>query len=224
MAVQTKIKLVQCWDDGVLDDIRLIDIFRKHRAAASFNLNLGNHRHERYCSPKKFKGTKEVFKLALPELKEVYAGFTVANHTLRHPHLTQIPIDEARREIEEGRDALEQHFGYRIEGFAYPYGDHNPEVRDLVRSAGHLYARPVTSTRSVFPPEDAMDFRPSCHFLAENFWQEFDSARLTQNVFYFWGHSYELVTEEDWRAFDEKIERLSENGEWVSLPSLFRKT
>ena len=223
MAVNPKVKLVQCWDDGVLDDIRLIEILRKHGAAASFNLNLGLHREERYCGGK-FKGTKEVFKLALPELKEVYEGFTAANHTLRHPHLTKIPIEEAQREILDGRDALEQLFGYPIDGFAYPYGDQNTEIRELVRSAGHLYARSVSGTQTVFPPEEPMDFKPSCHFLTENFWQEFESVRDGRGVFYFWGHSYEIVTEEDWRAFDEKIARLSEAGEWVSLPSLFRET
>ena len=31
-------KIVQCWDDGVLDDIRLIEILRHHDAKASFNL------------------------------------------------------------------------------------------------------------------------------------------------------------------------------------------
>jgi peptidoglycan/xylan/chitin deacetylase (PgdA/CDA1 family) len=205
--------LVQCWDDGVLDDIRLIEILRKHGATATFNLNLGLHRQERYCGGK-FKDTKEVFKLALPELKEVYEGFTVANHTLRHPHLTKIPIEEARREILDGRDALEQLFGYRIDGFAYPYGDQNSEIRELVRSAG---------TRTVFPPEEPMDFKPSCHFLTNNFCQEFESVRDNRGVFYFWGHSYEIVTEEDWREFDEKIARLSGEGEWVSLPSLFRE-
>jgi peptidoglycan/xylan/chitin deacetylase (PgdA/CDA1 family) len=224
MATHAKIKLVQCWDDGVLDDIPLVEILRKHRAAASFNLNLGLHRHERYCGPKKFKDVKDVYKLALPELKEVYEGFTVANHTLRHPFLTRIPIEQARQEIEEGRDALEELFGYRVDGFAYPYGDQNAEIRDLVRSAGHVYARAVTTTRSVFPPEDPMDFKPSCHFLAGNFWDEFEAARASHGVFYFWGHSYEIVTEEDWRAFDEKIERLSAEGEWISLPSLFGKT
>ena len=94
----------------------------------------------------------------------------------------------------------------------------------MVRSEGHLYARSTVSTRDVFPPDDPMNFKASCHFLAENFWQEFDAVCASRGVFYFWGHSYELVTEEDWRAFDEKIERLGNAGEWVSLPSLFRKT
>ncbi len=67
-----------------------------------------------------------------------------------------------------------------------------------------------------------MNFKPSCHFLAENFWQEFEHARLNRTVFYFWGHSCEIHTEEDWFAFERKIERLSQEGEWISLPSLFQ--
>jgi peptidoglycan/xylan/chitin deacetylase (PgdA/CDA1 family) len=215
-----KIKLVQCWDDGVTDDIRLVKILRKHGAKASFNLNAGRHRAERH-GDWKYKGIKEVFTLAMPELKDLYEGFTVANHSLTHPHLTKLSLDEARREIVEGREALEQIFGYPIEGFVYPYGDQNAEVRNLVREAGHLYARAVESTRSVFPPADAMDFRASCHFLAPNFWEEFEAARAN-GVFYLWGHSYELMTEDDWIAFDDKIRRLGEQGEWVTLPSLFK--
>jgi hypothetical protein len=46
-------------------------------------------------------------------------------------------------------------------------------------------------------------------------------VRANQPVFYFWGHSYELV-KEDWSAFNDKIARLSEQGEWVTLPSFFK--
>jgi peptidoglycan/xylan/chitin deacetylase (PgdA/CDA1 family) len=215
-----KVKLAQCWDDGPLDDIRLCEILRKYKAMASFNLNPGLLRKERYCGGN-YRG-KEVWKVALPEVKDVYEGFLVANHTFNHPHLTQIPPDHALREITEGRDALEQLLGYPIEGFAYPYGDQNADVRELVEAAGHVYARVCDNTRHVLPIEDAMDFKPSCHFLAENFWEKFDHASQTQNVFYFWGHSYEIQTEDHWIAFEEKIKRLGDVGEWVSLPSLFQ--
>jgi len=219
MTAVPKVKIAQCWDDGVLDDIRLTDILRKYQATASFNLNAGLHLDKRHCTGK--HKNKEVFRLAAGELKTVYEGFTVANHTLSHPALTKLPIEQARLEIENGRHALEQLFGYPVEGFAYPFGDQNSEIHRLVRSAGHLYARGVTNTRSVFPPEDSMDFRPSCHFLAQNFWEEFEFARSSGAVFYFWGHSYELLTEQDWHAFDEKIRLLGEQGEWIGLPSLF---
>ena len=37
------IKIVQCWDDGVVDDIRMCELLRQKDAKASFNLNAGLH-------------------------------------------------------------------------------------------------------------------------------------------------------------------------------------
>jgi peptidoglycan/xylan/chitin deacetylase (PgdA/CDA1 family) len=221
MSSSSKVRLVQCWDDGVTDDIRLADILRRHHATASFNLNLALHPKERPTEGWKHKD-KEVRRLARPELTRVYDGFLVANHTATHPHLTRIPPAQARQEIIDGRRELEQLFGYSVEGFAYPYGDHNEAVHEMVREAGHLYARVCENTPSVFPQANPMDFKSSCHFLDPDFWARFDAARASGGVFYFWGHSYEIMTEDDWRDFDEKIERLGTQGEWVTLPSLFQ--
>ena len=44
MTDTTPIRVAQCWDDGVTDDIRLIEILRKHGAKASFNLNPALHK------------------------------------------------------------------------------------------------------------------------------------------------------------------------------------
>src|SRR4051812_27602133 len=94
-------KIVQCWDDGVTDDIQLIEILRRHGARASFNLNFGLHGAKR-VEGWKFRD-KDVQRLALPELRSVYEGFTIANHTLNHPVLPGMALDEARREIMQGR-------------------------------------------------------------------------------------------------------------------------
>ncbi len=37
------LRVVQCWDDGDLGDIRLCEILRKYGAKASFNLNPAHH-------------------------------------------------------------------------------------------------------------------------------------------------------------------------------------
>ena len=39
--------IVQCWDDGVSNDVRLAEIFRLHKAKATFNLNAGRHEAQR---------------------------------------------------------------------------------------------------------------------------------------------------------------------------------
>lgn len=215
-------KVAQCWDDGVSDDIRVIEILRKNQAKASFNLNLALHTRQR-TSEWKYKDIKKVWKLAIGELVEVYEGFSIANHTATHPHLTRIPIKDALRDIREGRDALEQHFGRAVTGFAYPFGEYNSAVVEAVRGTGHTYARTIGCSLRVIPPKDPMVFHPSCHFLDPNFWTEFERVKSDDGVFYFWGHSYELITNEDWRDFDAKISRIASDRSvsWVELPDLF---
>lgn len=214
-------KLAQCWDDGVNDDVRLTEILRKYHAKGSFNLNMETHKDARSGGGWKYKDVKEVFRLSLGELKEVYDGFLVANHTLTHPWLTKISIEEARRDIFEGRDRLEQHFGYAIKGFAYPFGNYNEAVAELVREAGHVYGRTTINVAEIFPVENPQAFHPNCHFLDPAFWEKFEHVKAGNGTFYFWGHSYEIITEADWQDFDAKIARLSKEGEWVNLPDLF---
>ena len=217
-------KIAQCWDDGVVDDIRVIEILRRHGAKASFNLNFGCHRGNRYAGWK-FKDVKDVWKLALPELRDVYDGFLVANHSMTHPWLDRIPVEQAHREILEGKEALEQHFGYAIKGFAYPFGSHNAAVEQILRETGHLYARTTGVVDQAFPPENPMAFHPNCHFLDPHFWEKFERAKANDDVFYFMGHSYQLVTEAHWQAFERQIARLAEEPvTWVDLPDLFEKT
>jgi peptidoglycan/xylan/chitin deacetylase (PgdA/CDA1 family) len=215
-------KIVQCWDDGVVDDIRLIEILRRHDAKASFNLNYGLHSATRSAGWN-FRGVKEVQRLALPELLEVYAGFTIANHTTTHPHLSQISEADARHELAEGRAALEDHFGVDVTGLAYPFGSYNERVEELVQETGHVYARTCFNATPCFPPQSPMAFHADCHFLSPDFWVKFELALQQSEVFYFWGHSYELVTEPDWMAFEAQIEKLcaQEGAVWADLPELF---
>ena len=68
------------------------------------------------------------------------AGHEIGAHTMTHPFLTRLPLDEARTEIRDSKHALEDRFGVAVRHFAYPYGDWNPAVRDLVREAGFASA------------------------------------------------------------------------------------
>ncbi len=227
MQMETKkVRLVQCWDDGIVDDIRLTEILRKYDAKASFNLNFDLHRAQRY------EGWKckdhDVQRLALPELRDVYEGFIIANHSATHPHLADIPPAHAFRDILDGKNSLEQHFGCSVTGFAYPFGSQNDEVAEMLRETGHVYGRVVERTDRVFPVADPMVLRANCHFLDTDFWPKFESVASdeTADVFYFWGHSYENVDEQAWEEFDKQIERLSEHPRtvWADLPSLFETT
>lgn len=219
-------KIVQCWDDGVLDDIRLIEILRRHGAKASFNLNLGTQPPQRKASWK-FREVKDVWKLGKDELREVYKGFTIANHSARHLRLTEVSREAAVEDVRVGRELLEQHFGCAVTGFAYPCGLFNPEVEAIIAETGHIYARTTKNVACAFPPERPMAFHANCHFAAADFWDRFAVAKAEKHpVFYFWGHSYEMIEDAQWDAMDAKIARLSADPdcEWADLPELFAGT
>lgn len=216
-----KMTVVQCWDDGVTTDIRLLEILRKHHAGATFNLNAGLTD----AAGKggwTFKGT-QVERLGWDGMKELYQGFTIANHSLTHPRLEQLSPDAALKDIVEGRDRLQQFFGQPVMGFAYPFGTYNEGVMAAVRKAGHIYARTTRYADNIFPPENAMAFHSNCHFLAPDFFDRYERAKK-HGLFYFWGHSYEMITEEMWAGFEETIKRISADPEsrWGDVAEVFK--
>ena len=217
------IKIVQCWDDGVEDDIRLCELLRKAGARASFNINPGLHGAQR-SEPWRYNEIKAVSRLAKGELTQVYQGFTIANHSVSHQFPARIPIEKWRTEVFDGRKQLQDIFQQEILGFAYPFGETNPEVAGVVREAGHVYARTVENATPCFPPADPMFFAADCHHAAPDFWERYQKAKSVGSpVFYFWGHSYEFVTEEDWAVYTNKITRINADPDavWADLPDLF---
>ena len=67
-------------------------------------------------------------------------GMSIGGHTVTHPILTTLTLDEARREIVDGRRDLEETVGDRIKTFAYPNGkplqDYDHSHVELVRELG----------------------------------------------------------------------------------------
>lgn len=68
------------------------------------------------------------------------AGMGIGAHTMTHPILASLPLDEARREISDSRDVLERIVGERIALFAYPNGkpgaDYGAQHVEMVRALG----------------------------------------------------------------------------------------
>jgi peptidoglycan/xylan/chitin deacetylase (PgdA/CDA1 family) len=60
---------------------------------------------------------------------------TLGSHSMTHPHLSQLHAEDARAEIEQSRRVLAEATSREIRLFAFPYGDHNPEVIELCQRA-----------------------------------------------------------------------------------------
>jgi len=67
-------------------------------------------------------------------------GIEFGAHTVNHPHLTQISIKEAKREIEESKKVVSEFTGLPISAFSYPSGEHNKNIKKLVKEAGFTCA------------------------------------------------------------------------------------
>ena len=70
------------------------------------------------------------------------AGWDIGSHTLNHPRLTRLSLDQAKNEIVESRRILAETVGVPPVSFAHPYGDgaDNGDIRRLIQEAGYRTA------------------------------------------------------------------------------------
>ena len=214
------VKVVQSWDDGLVSDIRLIEIFRYHQAKATFCLNPGLHHDTRSFGWR--HENSEVWRLSIHELYHVYEGFEICSHSMTHPCLTDISYDQLQWEIKASKQILEDIFHKPVHGFCYPFNAYNDFVKKIVRSSGYKWARGNQHHEDTLTPADPFEFHPSCHFLDHDFWDKYDRLKLTNGVFFFWGHSCELISEGMWHDIGEKIKGISldPDAEWFFLDEL----
>ena len=68
------------------------------------------------------------------EMKEF--GFSFGAHSLTHQNLTELPKENAFREINQSKIELEKLLGEKISSFCYPYGKVNETVKEQVKKVG----------------------------------------------------------------------------------------
>jgi peptidoglycan/xylan/chitin deacetylase (PgdA/CDA1 family) len=71
-------------------------------------------------------------------------GIEIGAHTLDHPILQSLPLNQQRSQILQSKMMLEKLLGYKVKGFAYPNGklndDYSFDTRNLVEELGFEYA------------------------------------------------------------------------------------
>ncbi len=219
-------KIMQCWDDGVQNDVRLAEMLRKHKAKATFNLNPGLHKQSERGHGWKYKPHYEVFRLSLDEMKGVYKGFCIAGHTMTHPHLTKIDDAKLWTELADCKAFIKDFFGQEECGFAYPFGGYDERVKGMIRKAGYLYARTCANVDGALPLNNPMELPSHCHFMSPDFWRKYEEVKAIDGNFYFWGHSYEMMDEQPlWDEFEGKLARIEADpkAEWIDVRDLFMK-
>lgn len=188
------------YDDGVLQDIRLIEIMNKYGIKGTFNLNS-----DRIVSD----GVVSQY-LSVEQVRELYTtnGMEVALHGLTHATLAMIPTDMCAKEVLLDRVNLEEMTDSIVRGMAYPNASFSDDVITILRQCGIVYGRTTDATYNFTIPLDWFRFNPTCHHnddklmnLARSFVEDFKYGQPA--LFYLWGHSYEFDNDNNWKRIEE---------------------
>ena len=198
--------LTLSYDDGVVQDIRLIQILDKHGIKGTFNINSGLYipedtQRERYYGRMKLSEALALYKDSPHE---------VAVHSLTHPFLEKLKMPEVLVEILEDRKNIESQYCTIARGMAYPFGSYSDMVVDALKACGICYSRTVESTEKFNFPENWLTLHPTCHHknpklmaLARRFVEEKPRYTAQNWMFYVWGHSYEFDNDANWDIIEK---------------------
>lgn len=204
------------YDDGVTQDVRLIELFNKYGMKATFNLNSELLGRENILVREGYAFFHN--KIKPEDVKHIYAGHEVAAHTLTHPMLPSVSDVEIVRQVEEDRLKLSELCGYEVVGFAYPGGgqNYNSRVAEVIKNnTGVRYCRTIVSNHSFDLQDNLYEFKPSVYHHREwdelfKLGEEFLTLKTdTPKVFYVWGHAYEFDIHNTWGKFEEFLKMMS---------------
>ena len=205
------------YDDGVMQDIRLAELFRKYGIKATFNINsdLLGRPGELVRDGVRIGHNK----VSPKDVKSIYEGHEVAAHTLTHPFLPDIKDeDEIIKQVEGDRLKLSELVSYEVVGFAYPGGgiNHEKRVADIIKSrTGVKYCRTTDANHSFDVQDELFEFNPTVYHHKEmdrmfELGEKFLSLKPDKpQVFYIWGHAYEFDIRNDWARFEEFLQMMS---------------
>lgn len=208
------------YDDGVTQDIRLIELLNKYGLKCTFNLNselLG----QSGILPREGQRISH-YKLHPEDVKSVYDGHEVAVHTLTHPDLTQSTDAEIIRQVEQDRLNLSELVGYEVVGMAYPGGGINNDERTariIKENTGVKYCRTITCSGGFAPQAQLYRFQPTAFHLDFDLLMELGQKFLamdakTPQIFYIWGHAYEMDYHPDyWIRLEEFFKLISNRSD-----------
>ncbi|MCR4632822.1 MAG: polysaccharide deacetylase family protein [Erysipelotrichaceae bacterium] len=207
------------YDDGVVQDRRLVSLFDRYGVKCTFNLGYGVLGYK--ADPRSVPGKKavDISKVEKEEVAALYKNHEVSGHSLYHSDLSALGEPYAMYEIVEDKAKLEGLVERPLQMFAYPFGTFNETTKKLLKSAGYKGARTVRSTHRFDLPQDPFELDPTCHHndeklmeLAEDFVK---MKTFKPAMFYVWGHGYEFDGDDNWDVIEKLISYIAPHGDEI---------
>lgn len=202
------------YDDGVKNDLKLLEIINRYGIKATFNLNNDKLRSDNFNAE---------------EIKKHYlsAGHEIAVHGEMHLANGNVASIDGIRDVLLCRLELEKKTGRIIKGMAYPdtgiskfaNGVSYDGVKQYLSDLGISYSRTLGGDNNNFMlPEDWYAWMPTAHHdnpQIMEYIEEFINLEMPQyharhdaRLFYMWGHSYEFDNNNNWEHLEEICQKL----------------
>lgn len=127
------------FDDGYADNLHAAEILHEHGLPATFFVATGS-----VGAASHYEWDSHLPPLAMMDWAAIRRvsklGHEIGSHTVSHPDMGVISVDDARRELIESKRILEEHTEKPVRWFAYPFGgakNFRQELLPLVRETGH---------------------------------------------------------------------------------------
>lgn len=89
-------------------------------------------------------------------------GHEIGGHTVTHPHLPELSDADITKEVTDSKKYLETLVGRSVTALAYPFGEFNSTVKNLIKSAGYTTARGVQGETLNIATTDKYNLQSPC--------------------------------------------------------------
>lgn len=208
------------YDDGVLQDVRFVELLNRYGLKGTFNLNSA-------LMKEQFQWVHEcgmrVERLPVHIVRELYHGHEIASHTAHHPYMHDLTHAQILNEMWSDRYYLEKWVGMEVCGFAVPFTYYSPLIAQCARNVGFEYTRISEETNSYVPSEDYYWWRGSkFHWdedlenFVDGFLQTDQELAMCQIV----GHSYDLDVMDMWERMERIFSKVSGDNDVLPMTHL----
>jgi peptidoglycan/xylan/chitin deacetylase (PgdA/CDA1 family) len=88
--------------------------------------------------------------LSWEHVKEMMnGGIDFGAHSVNHPILTNMPLEQAKWEIMQSMQNIEEKLGKKVDGFSYPNGDFNSAISKFIQDSGFSWAVTVSPNKLI---------------------------------------------------------------------------
>lgn len=181
-------------DDAAASDVRVAELCKKYDVECIFYWPVEYHSlaYENGYEP-----------LTFDQANQIANQFEIGSHGVTHRHLTKIPLEEAKYEIEDSKTMLEKLFPVHITKFCPPRGYTTPELTELTLK--------IYKEQRLTRGEGLVHIHPNSGANGNIHWLERIKEMRTngEEVREIWGHSHEFDRFNLWHELEEVLKNES---------------